>query len=261
MKYPLRLVELNHESITCTETPPQALGFQSIAGDTKLRLFSSPWPTDSLPPPTASLLSVASRNGLLAAAGPDSVIIASTDAVRNAYTATDSSDTNAKPFTPQLTLNIGTRISQVSFSADEDFLILSAEQGGGIAVYETKDILNGNTQSSFELPTNGSPLRALVPNRALETAEYICLVTTKGELLMANLKTRQLLTGAQGPVLKQGISCASWSPKGKQLVAGQGDGTCVQMTPEGEGKGDFPRPPNVDGDQHGSCHQRVKGTS
>ena len=206
-------------------------------------------------------MSVASRNGLLAAAGPDSVIIASTEAVRNAYTSTDSSDTNEKPFSPQLTLNIGTRISQVSFSADEDFLVLSAEQGGGIAVYETKNILDGNTQSSFELSTNGSSLRALVPNPALDLAEYVCLVTTKGELLMANLKTRQLLSGPQGPVLKQGISCASWSPKGKQLVAGQGDGTCVQITPDGEGKGDFPRPPNVDGEQHGLCHPRMKRTS
>ena len=35
-------------------------------------------------------------------------------------------------------------------------------------------------------------------------------------------------------------------------MAGLGDGTCYQMTPEGEGKADIPRPPAVEGDQHGA---------
>ena len=143
------------------------------------------------------------------------------------------------------------RISQVAFSTDEEYLILSAEEGGGLAVYETQKLMSGGTQPSFELPTNGTSLRAVVPNPAMEKAELVCLVTMKGELLMANLKTRQLLNGSQGPILKQGISCASWSPRGKQLVAGQGDGTCVPMTPEGEVKAGFPRPPSLEGDQHG----------
>jgi nucleoporin NUP159 len=76
-------------------------------------------------------------------------------------------------------------------------------------------------------------------------------VTTNGELLMANLKTRSLVRGPGGPVLKAGVSCVSWSNKGKQVVAGLADGTAYQMTPEGEGKANIPRSPDIEGNQHG----------
>ncbi|KAL2058852.1 hypothetical protein ABVK25_000144 [Lepraria finkii] len=230
------------------EIQTEALGFQAIAGESKLRLLPSPWPADSLPPPTASLLSIASKKALLAAAGPESVVIAGTDSVRQAFSA--SADGNIKPYTPQLTIPIGMRVSQVAFSADEDFLVLSAETGGGLAVYEVQALIQGNTQSTFQLPTNGAALRALVPNPTPETAELFAVVTTNGELLMANLKTRQFLNGSQGQVLKDGVSYVSWSTQGKQLVVGLGNGTLCQMTPKGEMKGEIPRPPALEGDQH-----------
>ena len=229
----------------------QALGFQAIAGETKLQLLSSPWPIDSLPPPTASLLSIASKKGLLAAAGPESVIVAGTESVRQGFSAGSAADGNIKPFTPQLTLNVGMRVSQVAFSADESFLVLSAESGGGLAVYDVPSLMQGATESAFQLTTNGTAIRALLPNPTPEKAELIALVSTSGQLLMANLKTREFYSGPQGQVLKDGVSCVSWSARGKQLVAGLGNGTCYQMTPEGEGKAEFPRPPGLDGDQHG----------
>lgn len=230
------------------EITTEAIGFQTIAGDAKLRLLPSSWPSEKLPPATASLLSIASGKGLLAAAGPESVVIAGTEAVRQAFT---SGEGNIKSFTPQLTLNLGMRVSQVSFSADEQYLVLSAEAGGGLAVYEVKSLLNGGTQTAFEISTNGMSLRALTRNPVAEKAELLALLTTEGQLLMANLTTRQLLTGAQGPVMKEGVSCISWSTLGKQLVAGLADGSCCQLTPEGQQKGTIPRPPNVEGTQHG----------
>lgn len=227
----------------------QAIGFQAVAGEVKLRLLPSPWPIDALPPPTASLLSIASKKSLLAAAGPDSVIVAGTDSVRQAFSA--PADGKIKPFTPQLTLPIGMRVSQVVFSADENFLVLSAEHGGGLAVYDVQALTQGNTQPTFQIATNGTALRALVPNPVAETAEYFAVVSMNGELMMANLKTQQFLSGPQGQVLKSGVSCVCWSKKGKQLLAGLGDGTSYQMTPEGEGKGDIASPPGLEGDQHG----------
>ena len=228
----------------------KAFGFQTIAGQAKLRLLPAPWPADNLPPPTASLLSVASQKGLLAAAGPESVAIASTDLVRKAYNE-PSGDGDIKPFTPQLSLNLGMRVSHVAFSADENYLVLSAQNGGGLAVYDVANLMNGATQSSFEMSTNGMTLRHMIPNPAPEKAELFALVTDAGQLLMANLKSRELLARGQSPVMKEGVSCVSWSALGKQLVAGLGDGSCFQMTPEGEGKGQLPRPVNLEGDQHG----------
>ena len=210
-----------------------------------MRLLPSPWPNDSLPPPTASLLSVASKKGLLAAAGPDSVIVATTDSVRQAFGA--KVEGNPKPFTPQLVLPLGTRISQVAFSADEEFLVLSAEVGGGLAVYEVQSLMQGNTQSSFEIGTNGTALRHLLPNPVPATAELFALISVNGDLMIANLKSRQL----QGQVLKGGVSSISWSNKGKQLMAGLGDGRAYQLTREGEEKAEVPKPPGLEGDQHG----------
>ena len=231
----------------------KALGFQAISGEAKIRLLPSPWPADALPPSTASLLSIASKKGLVAAAGPDSVVIASTDSVRGAFTAGESTGSNIKAFTPQLTLNLGMRISHVTFSADESYLVLSAENGGGLAVYEVQGILQGNTKSTFELPTNGISLRSLLPNPTPEKAELIAAITANGELMMANLTTRQFLNGSQGLSMKDGVSCASWSARGKQLVVGLANGACYQLTPEGSGKADIPRPPKIEGEQHVSA--------
>ena len=229
----------------------KALGFQTLAGDAKVRLLPSPWPSDALPPPTASLLSIASKKGLLAAAGPNSMVIASTESVRQAFSASSDPGISIKPFTPQLTLSIGMRVSQVAFSADEKYLVISAEAGGGLAVYDVQVLMQGSTIPTFELSTNGTSLRALVPNPTSEKAELFAVVTTKGELMIGNLTTRQFLNGARGQTMKDGVSCVSWSTRGKQLVAGLGNGTCYQMTPEGEGKAELPRPPDLQGDEHG----------
>ncbi|MCJ1474151.1 hypothetical protein MMC13_002809 [Lambiella insularis] len=235
------------------EISTEGLGFQSLAGESKVRLLPTPWPTESLPPPTASLLSIASSKGLLAAAGPESVVIASTDSVRDAFTGDNSSGSDVKSFTPQLTLQIGTRVSQVAFSADEKFLVISAEVGGGLKVYDVERITQGDVQSAFEMSTNGISLRALTPNPASETAEFFAIVTTNGQLMMANMKTRQLMNGRNGPVMKDGVSCVSWSTRGKQLVAGLGNGAGYQMTPEGEGKAEIPKPSAIEGEQHVSA--------
>ena len=229
----------------------QALGFQSISGETKLRL-TPPWPSEALPPPTASLLSIAPQRGLLAAAGPDFVVVAGTDSVRQAFAAEGATEGNIKSFTPQLTLNAGMRVSHVVFSTDESYLVISAESGGGLAVYNVAGLMGGNVQAAFELSTNGSSLRALVPNPTREKAELFAIVTANGYLMIANLNSRQMLQAPQGPILKDGVSCVTWSNRGKQLVAGLGNGTCLQLTPEGEVKADIPRPSDLEGDQHGN---------
>ncbi|KAL6714539.1 hypothetical protein ACLMJK_007964 [Lecanora helva] len=230
------------------EIQTEAIGFQAAAGESKLSLLPSPWPSDHLPPPTASLLSIASNKSLLAAAGPESVVVASTDSVRQALSA--STNDNPKSFTPQLILPLGMRVSQVAFSADENFLVLSAENGGGLAVYDVQAIMQGNTQTAFEIATNGTALRALVPNPTLEQAGLFATVSTNGELMMADLRTRQIFAGPQGPILKTGVSCVSWSNRGKQLVAGLGDGSLSQMTPKGNNTGHVSKPSIVEGDQY-----------
>jgi nucleoporin NUP159 len=198
-------------------------------------------------------MSVASRKGLLAAAGPDAIVVATTESVRKAFEGPGTGDGNFKPFQPQLKLPMPMRISQLAFSADESYLVLAAEVGGGLAVYDVNALLQGSTQSAFELSTNGQALRALIPNPTPEKGELFAVVTVDGNLLIANLKERAFISGPSGQVLKDGVSCLSWSTKGKQLVAGLGNGAAYQMTPEGVGKGDIPKPPGVGDNHHGMC--------
>ncbi|TGJ88172.1 hypothetical protein E0Z10_g555 [Xylaria hypoxylon] len=228
---------------TLPEVQTEGLGFLSLAGDAKLRL-STPW---SPPPaPNASLMSIASRRGLVAAACPDAVVLASTDAVRKAFEAPKNGDSEVRPFTPQLRVPLPIRICQLAFSADEAYLILSAEQGGGLAVYDVDTFQQGTTQSAFEIPTNGESLRALVPNPRPEKAELCAVVTNEGKLLMANLKERNFVFKGTSQILREQVSCVAWSNKGKQLIAGLGDGTLCQLTPEGGVKAEISRPPDLD---------------
>ncbi|KAI9788552.1 MAG: hypothetical protein M1816_006801 [Peltula sp. TS41687] len=239
-----------HTGPDLEEIRTEALGFLAFAGEQKLRLLPTPWPAEALPPPTSSLLTVASKRGLVAAAGPDGVVLASTDALRAAFAGPTSGESNIIPFDPQMKLPIPMRISQVAFSADENYLVISAEQGGGLAVYDEQALQQGGVKPAFELSTQGVPLRALLPNPTSERAELFAVVAANGDLMIANMTTRQFISGPHGPVLRQQVSCVSWSTKGKQLVVGLGNGACHQLTPEGEGKADIPRPPQITNDQH-----------
>lgn len=196
-------------------------------------------------------MSIASQKGIVAAAGPDVVVIASTDSIRKGFEAPKSNESEIRPFQSPLAIPMSMRVSQVVFTSDESLLVLSAENGGGLAVHEVQKLLNGDTQRAFEMPTNSVSVRALVPNPTPEKAELLAVVTTDGNLMMANLKERTFLSGPISQVLKEGVSCVSWSARGKQLVAGLGDGTAYQMTPEGDKKADIPRPPSVDSNHHG----------
>ncbi|RCI14620.1 hypothetical protein L249_6372 [Ophiocordyceps polyrhachis-furcata BCC 54312] len=221
----------------------EALGFLSVAGDAKVRL-TSPW--SDLPASTSTLLSIASRKGLVAAAGPDQVVIARTDAVRKALESPKEGDSDVRTLeNNKIITPMPMRISQLAFTADENYLILSAEAGGGLAVYEVQSFAQGIAQPSFELATGGESLRSLVPNPTPEKAELCAVVTNGGNLHMANLKERRISNA-----LRSQVSCISWSAKGKQLCAGLADGTIHQMTPDGEAKAEIPRPPSLVGDYH-----------
>ena len=173
------------------------------------------------------------------------MVIATTESVRQAFEILKVGDSNVRRFKPQLQISLPMRVSQLAFSADETYLMVSAESGGGLAVYDVQALLQGNTQTAFELATNGETLRSLLPNPTAEKAELCAIVTNNGNLYMANLKERVLSSA-----LKTQVSSISWSTKGKQLVAGLADGTIHQLTPEGQTKAEIPKPPDV-GDYHG----------
>lgn len=225
-----------------------------------MQLLPTPWPKDNLPPSTANLLSIASRRGLAAAAGPESVIVARTESIRKAFLGERTGDGQIRAFQPEMTLPLGMRVSQVAFTADENYLVLSAEQGGGLAVYEVDNILKGSTESAFQMPTGGQNLRALVPNPTPDMGGILALATMDGKLMVADLKERSFAKVNNSEALTENVSCISWSARGKQLVAGLADGSASQFTPQGVLKAQIPRPASLDANHHGrrSCNCKVK---
>ncbi|KAI4717291.1 hypothetical protein E4T48_06510 [Aureobasidium sp. EXF-10727] len=215
----------------------ESIGFKTIGGESKVRL-SQAWPADKQPPAWASLLSVASTKGLIAAGTSESVILVSSDTVRKTYWEA-SAETKTKDVTPQLSLAVP-QVSHVAFSADESSLVIAAQEGGGLAVYDVQSMLQGNKDSAFQLATNGIPVRALVPNPSPDNAHLFAVVLTDGKLMIADLKQRSF-----GNVFREGVKCVSWSVKGKQLIAGLEDGSAQQFDPQGNVKAQLPTPPQL----------------
>lgn len=240
------------------ETDHLAFQAAEITSGDRLKLVPSPWPADNPPPPTASLLSIASTKGLLAAAGPDSLVIASTDKLRASYIARRrkkdatnglaEDEAKFKLHDAEVRLPIP-RLSHLAFNADESCLVIAAEQGGGLAVYDTNALTSGGgREPAFQLATNGTSVRHLIPNPSADPslAYFFGVVLTNGQFLLADLQARKLVNNASGsPVLHEGAISAAWSKLGKQIVVGLEDGSAVQIDREGAVKGQVPKPPQL----------------
>jgi nucleoporin NUP159 len=231
----------------------QEVGFKGVDRDCHIRFLPTPWPADALPAPTSSLMTVAPTKGLVVGGGPDGLVVASTKSVRDAISAPAGEGVKLKPFQPQNLISLSSRPVQIAFCVAESALAVSTESDHRVVVYDTSTLLQGNPQPQISIPTNGA-LRALTPNPAPATealSSYVALVTTNGELLLADLQAGSLVNGSSGPILRKGVASVAWSPKGKQLVAGLADGCCVQLDTKGVVKAEIPRPPGLAVTKHG----------
>ncbi|KAJ5983923.1 hypothetical protein N7481_006022 [Penicillium waksmanii] len=226
------------------------IGFKGIAGDCNIRILPTPWPADALPSSTCSLLAVAQSKGLAVAAGPDALVVATTESIRKSIEASNEGEkVKTKSLKPLATIPLPSRPTHIAFNASDDALILATENGSQISVFQTTSLTQDNAQPALSVSTNGASIRALVPNPD-PTSNLVALVTVNGELLVADLKAGNLVSGANGPILRNGVSCVAWSNKGKQLVAGLADGTGDQMTADGTKKAEIPRPADLEGECH-----------
>ncbi|KAJ9608889.1 hypothetical protein H2200_006660 [Cladophialophora chaetospira] len=230
------------------EIQTNELGFTAINGEARVRLLHTPWPADHLPPPSSSLLSIASARGLLAAAGPDAVYITSTQKVREAFQSPPPEKTQTRPFEADIKLPYPNS-SHVTFSSDESVLVI-APATGGIVAFQVESLQKGQLDPALHIDTNGQSLRALVANPVPESTELFAAVTINGDLMLLDLRAGGIKPGNNGNVLHSGVSCLSWSNKGKQLVAGMGDGTAVQLRPDGVLVANIPKSTSIPPDSH-----------
>lgn len=148
-------------------------------------------------------------------------------------------------YQPEATIPIP-RVSHVVFSSDESSLIIAAEEGGGLAIYDVNALLNGGKEAAFSVSTNGAAIRHLLPNPAKDRSHIYGVILVDGSFLMADLQQRQLVNGPNGSsVFRNGVHSACWSKLGKQIVLGLEDGTAVQINPEGAPMAQIPAPPGL----------------
>lgn len=233
------------------EIQTNELGFAALNGEAKVRLLPTSWPSDDLPPPSSSLLAIASTKELVAAGGPDAVYFASTAKVRDAFRSpAPSDDDTIRPFTPEIKIP-APRTTHLAFSADESVFVMATEKGGEILAFQVDAIKQGQLEPAARISTNGQGLRALVPNPVPESAHLFALIAANGDLMVLDLKAGTMVSGSNGIVLKSGASCLSWSNRGKQLVvADMADGGAVQMWPDGRVVAEIPRSPSVPSEVH-----------
>ncbi|KAF1920519.1 hypothetical protein BDU57DRAFT_508880 [Ampelomyces quisqualis] len=220
------------------------LGFRALSqgaeGAKKLQLFE-PWPNDRMPPPSATLLAVASRPGLLAAAGPKALIVTTTAKVRNAFAAEAGEWDVVSGFQPDVTIALPSPLRHVVFSTGGEFMVISAEHRGALAVFAAATLLQGNQSPECQIQTDGVAVRALLPNPDAGMAHYMAVVLDTGKLCIVDVAEDKSRT-----LKPDGVSCAAWSSRGKAVAAGLQDGTTQIYMSDGTLKGTIPRPPQVD---------------
>ncbi|CAN9132421.1 unnamed protein product [Alternaria alternata] len=255
-KIPAPAVEAGPE---VPEVETEHLGFkvlnQGKQGPKKVKILPQPWPTDNLPPASANLLSVASKPGLLAAAGPNALVITSTDTLRKAFQNKTIADAIEQPDDPRLEnrdidvvadytpdINISTsNLRHVAFSADGDFLVTSDEAEGGVVIYGVADVVSRGKRDADNKLATDTTIRALLPNPSPDFEQYFAIVLDSGKLEICDVGS-----GAKRTILEHDVNCAAWSARGKAVVSGSTDGTCAIHMANGELKGVIPRPPDVD---------------
>lgn len=212
---------------------------QGAEGPKKLKLLPSPWPTDDVPPASVTLLAIAAKPGLLAAAGPDTLVVASTEKVRKAFQDKAGEWDVISDFAPDATMPVP-KLRHVAFSAEGDFLVISAEEQGGLAVFDPTQLLKQNFKPGNEIPTDKVAVRSLLPNPTAEMEHIFAAVLDNGKLCLVDV-----VKGASHTIRDEGVVCASWSTKGKALAVGLKDGTGVLYLNDGTQKGVIPRPPGL----------------
>ncbi|KAH8727142.1 hypothetical protein GQ44DRAFT_678143 [Phaeosphaeriaceae sp. PMI808] len=234
-----------HEGEGIDEYQTDHLGFRALAqgaeGAKKLQVVK-PWPTDSLPPASATLLSVSSKAGLLAAAGPDKLIVASTKKVRNAFSEKAGEWDVIADFTPDVTIPLGNPpLRHVVFAADGEFLVVSAEGQGGLAVFDVAKLMQGHKAPDRQIKTDDVAVRMLQVNPASAMDHFMALVLDTGKLW-----TVDITTGDTKPLRDSGVTCVAWSNKGKAVAVGLQNGAMEIYKSSGELLATIPRPPKLD---------------
>ena len=126
--------------------------------------------------------------------------------------------------------------------ADGESRLVAALTNGSFLVWDLPALVAGAANPVQVSPPGdaAAPVRDVVPNPA-ERGE-LCAAVFGNAAYLLDVRTGQWNTRL--PL--DGVTAASWSAKGKQIVLGNASGELHQLTPTGESKDVLPAPPEAD---------------
>ncbi|XP_028161371.1 nuclear pore complex protein Nup214-like [Ostrinia furnacalis] len=178
----------------------------------KIKVFNT---EDPLPNRGYNLVASSSKYGIVFVASPDGYL--------SAYSLSELIDKSKDGL--HLTVKLQEKPTHIAVSCDNELLAVTG--GQLLCIYKVTDFQNQNVSPSLSLRCDVSPstfVSAMQWNPCIP--DSLVIVFFDGTLLACQASTSQVKK-----VQSKG-RCLCWSPKGKQFVTGNSDGTLTQYKPD-----------------------------
>ncbi|CAB3230012.1 unnamed protein product [Arctia plantaginis] len=191
----------------------------------KIKVFNT---SNPLPNKGYNLVACSSKYGLVFVGTPDRFL--------TVYHLKDLVDKDCEP--QHITINLQEAPTHIAVSSDQELLAVTG--GQLLSVYNIYNFQNTSLQP-INIPLNKTStfVSGLQWNPII--ADSLAMVFYDGSLLVANISTSQV------KMVQSKARCLCWSPKGKQLVTGNSDGTLTQYKPDLTPAKNIPAPKLFDG--------------
>ncbi|XP_026724949.1 nuclear pore complex protein Nup214 [Trichoplusia ni] len=199
----------------------------------KLKVFNTANP---LPNRGYNLVSCSSKYGLVFVGSPDGYL--------SVYYLKQLVDKECEP--QHFTVQLQEKPTHVAVNCDQELLVVTG--GQLLTIYKVTDFQNQNVAPSLTLKCEVSPstfVSGLQWNPCIP--DTIGLTYFDGTLLVSQVSTSQIKK------VPSKARCLCWSPKGKQLVTGNNDGTLSQYKPDLTPAKTYPAPNQFEGSQLGEA--------
>lgn len=178
----------------------------------KIKVFNT---NNSLPNRGYNLVACSSKYGIIFVGSPDGVL--------SVYQLKDLIDKDCEP--QHVNIQLREQPTHIAVSCDQELLAVTG--GQLLSIYNISNFQNANP-SSLDIKCDVSPT-AFVSGLQWNpiTPDNLAIVYYNGTLLVANIGTTPQIKKVESKA-----RCLCWSPKGKQLVTGNNDGTLTQYKPD-----------------------------
>ncbi|KAG4304226.1 hypothetical protein PORY_002407 [Pneumocystis oryctolagi] len=223
----------NEVEIELEEYDTDNFGFLSLQCNAYIQLADAP--IGQIPRYNSSLLCIGNKKGYYASGIPLGFVFGTTQSLRESLKS--KAIKKIVEHTPLSTIHLQKGILNISFSSDEQYLIVATEEDE-IMFYSTQKLFQKNDYLQPDIVFRIENIKDILPNPM--DSNVIAVLTLSGNLHMINFSQKNI----SGPLVNDVTSC-SWSQKGKQIVCGISQGKLAQYTPDGSLKAVIKKPKSL----------------